>query len=123
MARIISNRKNLSATLHFTSNGTVTIAGNSSVSAIATGDEVITGATITQLWHGSDAVWILKRGANTVGVFDSTAYIDFAGCGNALNLDTSANLTVELVGTSNGYLMVELQKIGPLTANSEYFQH
>lgn len=120
--RILANRKNLSTTLHFTGNDTVTIAGNSTTSEIATGNEILTGATITQLWHGSDGVWIVKRGSNTVGVFDSTAYIDFAGCGNALNLDTDATLSVELVGTANGYLMIELQKIGPLTANSEYFQ-
>lgn len=125
-ARIIANRKNLSTTIHFVANGTIKIAGNNSVSEIALPGETITGATITQVWHGSQNEWHVKRGANTVAIFDSTAYIDFAGCGNALNLDATQDLTVELVGTSNGYIMIELQKIGPngspLTANSEYFQ-
>lgn len=125
-ARIIANRKNLSTTVHFVANGTIKIAGNNSVSEIALPGETITGATITQIWHGSNAHWVVKRGANTVAVVDSTAYVDFAGCGNSLNLDPTQDLSVELVGTSNGYIMIELQKQGPmspLTANSEYFQN
>ncbi|NDB84125.1 MAG: hypothetical protein EB127_15615 [Alphaproteobacteria bacterium] len=122
-ARLIANRKNLSATLHFTANATITIAGNSSVSHIATGDEVISGAYITQVWHGSMAQWIVKRGANTVGVFDSTAYNDFAGNGNSLVLDPSATLVVSLdPSVTSGYLMIELQKIGPFAPDA-YFQN
>lgn len=130
-ARIISNRKNLSATVHFVANGTIKIAGNNSVSDIALPGETIAGATITQVWHGSDMVWNVKRGANIVAVFDSTASFDFAGTGNSLNLDMDQDLTVELLGTANGFIMIELQKFGvgnngslisPLSANSEYFQ-
>lgn len=126
--RITANRKNLSATIHFVANGSCVVAGNNSVSDIALPGEVITGATITQVWHGSNAHWIIKRGANTVAVLDSTSYVDFAGCGNALTLDSTQNLSVELVGTSNGYIMIELQKLGAsnlsqLTANSDYFQN
>lgn len=120
-ARMIANRKNLSATLHFTANATLTIAGNSSVSHIATDNEVITGAYICQVWHGSQTQWTVKRGANTVGVFDSTAYNDFAGNGNPIRLDQDATLVVTLDGTTSGYLMIELQKIGNFVPD-EYFQ-
>lgn len=121
--RIVANRKNLSTTLHFTANDTVTIAGNTTTSEIAMGDEVVTGGSITQVWFGSpgstSGYWTIKRGANTVAVLDSTGYIDFAGCGNSLGLDQSANLTVELTG-GVGYLVVEITKSGEFT--SDYFQ-
>jgi hypothetical protein len=121
-ARMIANRKNVSATLHFTANATIIISGNNSVSHLAIGDEVLTGASITQVWHGSPAQWSVKRGANTVGVFDSTSYVDFAGNGNAINLDSAATLVVSLdSSTANGYLMIELQKIGPFAPDA-YFQ-
>jgi len=121
-ARMIANRKNLSATLHFTANATIIVSGNNSVSHLAIGDEVLTGASITQVWHGSQVQWTVKRGANTVGVFDSTSYVDFAGNGNAINLDSAATLVVSLdSSTANGYLMIELQKIGPFVPDT-YFQ-
>jgi len=117
-ARMVANRKNLSATLHFTANATITIAGNNSVSHIATGNEVISGAYITQVWHGSRSQWIVKRGANTVGVFDSSSYNDFAGNGNSLVLDPSATLVVSLdPSVADGYLMIELQKVGPFNSD------
>ena len=123
--RVIANRKNLSTTLHFVSNGTVVIAGNSSVSDIAIDNEVVTGAYITQVWYGSPsgsvAYWEVKRGANTVAILDSTSYTDFAGNGNALRLDASSTLVANLVGSTAGYLIVELQKEGNFT--SEYFQN
>lgn len=123
--RVIANRKNLSATLHFTANATVVIAGNSSVSDIAVDNEVLTGAYITQMWYGTPsgavAYWEVKRGANTVAILDSTSYTDYAGNGNPIRLDNEATLVVTLVGTDAGYLMVELQKEGDFT--SEYFQN
>jgi len=114
--RVIANRKNLSATLHFTANATVTIAGNSSVSGIALDNEVLTGAYITQMWYGTPsgavAYWEVKRGSNTVAILDSTSYTDYAGAGNPIKLDSNGTLVVNLIGTNAGYLMVELQKEG-----------
>jgi hypothetical protein len=122
-ARMIANRRNLSATLHFTANATIIVSGNTSVSHLAIGNEVLTGASITQVWHGSPAQWSVTRGANTVGVFDSTSYVDFAGNGNAINLDSAATLVVSLDSSSaTGYLMIELQKIGPFAPDA-YFQN
>lgn len=123
--RIMANRKNLSTTIHFSSNGSLVIAGNSTVSDIAIDNEELTGAYITQVWYGSPsgsvAYWEVKRGANTVLVLDSTSYTDFAGNGNAIKLDSTAPLSANLVGSTAGYLVVELQKEGNFT--SEYFQN
>ncbi len=115
---ILHNRKNLSVTVHCTSNATFVIAGNTTVSNVAIGDEVLTGASIKQAWYssssGNTAYWTVKRGANTVLVLDSTGWMDFAGNGNLLNKDASANLVLQLVNAADdeGFLMIELQKEG-----------
>lgn len=115
---ILHNRKNLSVTIHATSNATFTIAGNNSVSNVAIGDEVLTGASIKQIWVGSSssngAYWQVKRNANTVVIMDSTSWFDFAGNGNMLNKDSSATLVLELHNAADdeGFIMVELQKEG-----------
>lgn len=111
---ILHNRKNLSVTVHAAANLTLTIAGNNSVSDVAIDDEVIVGAAIKQVWWGSTAgtgTWIVKRGANVAGVYDSTGWHDYAGNGNMNNIDATGTLVLELVGTANGFIMVELQKI------------
>lgn len=114
--RVINNKKYNSVSLLFTaSNGTIAIAGNSTVSNVAIGDEVLAGASITQMWFGSPsgnaAYWVVKRGANTVFVGDSTAYLDFRGNGVGLSLDSAATLSANLVGAANATLIVELKKI------------
>jgi hypothetical protein len=111
--RIVSNRKNQSAVLHFTANATVIVAGNSSQSNIAMSDEVLTGASIVQAYWGTDGSGHIHihRGANCVATYDSTGYKDYAGCGMALTLDATANIVVEMHG-SNNYLMIEVQKAG-----------
>lgn len=120
--RVIQNRKNLSATVLFTANAEITVVGNTSVSVIATGDEDIAAVNINHAWFGSPsgdgAYWELKRGANTIAVFDSTAFLDFAGVGTALNVDDTATISVTLNGSSKGFLLLELQKKGQF--NSEY---
>lgn len=115
--RIAKNRLNHSCIVHTDVSGTLTIAGNNSVSNIATGAEVITGASITQAWFGGEAtsVWVVKRGANTVCVLNPSgeAYVDFRGNGASLDLDANATLAITLTGGANAYLMMELKKIGP----------
>ena len=111
----IHNRKNLSVTVHAAANLTLTIAGNSSVSNIATGDEVLTGASIKQVWWGSQTgagYWNVSRGSNLVGCYDSTGWHDYAGNGNLLNKDSTGTLVLTLVGSANGFIMLELQKEG-----------
>lgn len=115
---ILHNRKNLSVTVHATSNATFVIAGNNSVSNVATGDEVLTGAAIKQIWYGSPsgngAFWTVKRGSNTIAIVDGTGWMDFAGNGNMINKDSSATLVLELNNAADdqGFIMVELQKEG-----------
>lgn len=121
--RIQANRKYLSFTVHATANtGTITIAGNNSVSNVAISDEVLTGAYITQIWAGSDGVWTISRGANTVAVLDSSGFYDFAGAGNPITLDSTATLSANLVGaTTGGFIMIELQKEGPQMNIGDYY--
>lgn len=113
------NRKNTSAVIHLTANATITVAGNSSTSGIATSNELISGCTIVQAFSGTGngAYWVVKRGANTVAVFDSTGYYDYAGTGMTINVDTGATIVAELVGGTDGYLMLEVQKIGTFTTD------
>lgn len=120
---VVSNRKNTSIVLHFTSNSTVLITGNSAVSNIALPGETLTGAYITQAIWGADGQGYItvKRGGNIVAVYDSTGQHEYAGTGMPINVgSTAANMQVDF--TSTGFLLLELQKEGNLTANSEYFQ-
>lgn len=121
---ITSNKKNTSAVIHFaSSNATLTIAGNSSVSSIATGDEVITGAYITQIAWGCDGVGHIQisRGSSLVGVYDSTGFVEYAGTGMPLSANSTSDLTVNFVGSANCYCILEVQKVGDFV--SEYFQN
>lgn len=121
-ASIISNKKNLSTVIHFNSNATLVIAGNNSVSNVAIGTEVLSGASITQLAWGCDGIGHIQvfRGANLVGIYDSTSYIDYAGNGMDLELWPSANLTVNFVGSANCTCVIEIQK-NVANTTSEYF--
>lgn len=123
---VISNKPRTSAVFHVAeANATIVVAGNNSVSNVASAGEVLTGAYITQAVWGCDGTGyiVIKRGTTPVAVYDSTGQQEYAGTGMPITVGQSANLTVEFVGSSNCYVMFEVQKIGPgLTANSEYFQ-
>lgn len=115
--RILNNKRGTSAHVLFTANTSLTIAGNSSTSAIAVDNEVLAGASILRAWCGSasgnGAFWTVRRGANTVFVFDSTAFMDFAGNGLSINVDTAATLVANINGSVlTGSLILELKKIG-----------
>jgi hypothetical protein len=126
---ITSNKKGTSATIHVTNaNTTLNMVGNSTVSAIAIGNEVLTGAYITQIYFGhdgsaADGGVAIYRGANLVAAYDTSSYFDYAGAGMALTVDQTANLGIRFIGTNNAYCFLEVQKVGNLTANSEYFQN
>lgn len=112
MTTIIGNKKGSTVTLHFTSNATLVIEGNNSVSNVALTDEEVASGYIRQVWFGTsnDSYWTVSRGADVVGVFDRTGQLDFAGSGNALTINPQANLSVTLNGTGDGFLMIELMK-------------
>jgi hypothetical protein len=125
---ITSNRKNTSAVIHVSvANTTIKVSGNSTTTnvdstttCLALGDEVLSGVYIAQAYWGIDpnGYAVIKRGTTPVAVYDSTGYKDYAGCGMALTVGQTANLTVEFVGTANGYVLLEVQKAGVLP--SEY---
>jgi hypothetical protein len=125
---ITSNKKNTSAVIHVSAaNTTIKVSGNSittnvdaTSTCLALGNEVLTGVYIAQAYWGVDpnGYAVIKRGTTPVAVYDSTGYKDYAGCGMALTVGQTANLTVEFVGTANGYVLLEVQKAGVLP--SEY---
>jgi hypothetical protein len=124
---IISNKPRTSVVLHVSAgSATINVTGNTAVSNIASPGEALTGAYITQAVWGIDpnGYIVIKRGTTQVAVYDSSGQHEYAGCGMPINVGQTANtLTVDFVGTANGFIMFELQKIGPnLTASSEYFQ-
>lgn len=124
---IISNKPRTSIVLHVASaNATLVIAGNNAVSNIASPGETLTGAYIKQAVWGCDpnGYIVIKRGTTPVAFYDSTGQHEYAGTGMPINVGQAANLSVEFVGSSNCFIVFELQKGGPnLTANSEYFQN
>jgi hypothetical protein len=123
---IIANRKNTSVALHFaSSNSTVFVTGNTATSNIALPGETLTGAYITQAVWGCDPSGYItvRRDGTLVAAYDSTGQHEYAGCGMPINVgSTAANLVVSIMGSTNCFLLLELQKLGNLTANSEYFQ-
>lgn len=115
---VTANRKNKTAQVHLNATGTIVVAGNNSVSTIATDDEVLTGATIRQVFAGcaSGGSVVIARGGETVGVYDSTGWYDYAGAGMPLSVNRTANLDITITGTA--YILLELTKEG--TGSSEY---
>lgn len=129
---ITSNRKNTALVIHVSSanSGNIVVAGNSTTTnvngtstCVAIGDEVLTGAYIAQAVWGCDTnghIQIL-RGSNLVAVYDSTGQHEYAGCGMPLTVDAAANVVINLVGSANCFITLELQKVGAFT--SEYLQN
>lgn len=125
---IVSNKPRTSVVVHVASgNATLRVTGNNSVSNVASAGETLTGAYITQAIWGCDpnGYIVIKRDATPVAFYDSTGQHEYAGTGMPINVgQNAANLSVEFVGSSNGFVIFELQKLGPdLTNNSEYFQN
>lgn len=129
---ITSNKKNTSLVIHVAgaNSGNIIVSGNSTTTnvngtstCVAVGDEVLTGAYITQAVWGCDGTGHIQilRGANVVAVYDSTGQHEYAGTGMPINLYPAANVVVNLIGSANCYVMFELQKVGNFT--SEYQQN
>ena len=112
--RILSNRKNKSATVLFTANTTLVATGNSAATPLAIDDEVLTGLQIDSAIHGCpDGTFArVTRGANTVLIINTTGFLDLAGTSAAIQLDSSANLSVQFTGSNPATLILNLKKIG-----------
>lgn len=119
---ITSNKKYYSTQVHLNAAASLVVAGNNSVSNIATSDEVLTGGYIAQAVWGTDAGSIqVRRNGALVSVYSQSGAIDYAGSCLALTVNQASNLDITFVGTSNAYIILEIQKVGPF-ANSDYFK-
>lgn len=119
----IANRLGSSAVLHFTSNSTIVVAGNTSVSNVAASNNeiVVGGSVITALWGTAEsaAYWTIKRGANTVAVLSGTGSMDFSTFATPLNMDPTANVVVALNSALPGFLIIKIHK-NSIQTNNEY---
>lgn len=105
--------KHTTAIIHLVANATTVIAGNSAVSNVTSNSsQVVASGTIRQIFHGAapSGYWMVKRGSNTVAVLEGTDHQNYAAMGLALSQDKAANVVCELVGTANGYIMLEISK-------------
>lgn len=102
-----------SIVVHNAANQTYVVVGNSTVSNIATGSEVVVSASIAQAWWGvaNGGYITVARGSNTVAVYTESGYTDYAGAGASLGLDGAANVVITITGAPSGYVMLELQKL------------
>jgi hypothetical protein len=119
---VISNRAGTSAVFHVTSaNATLVVAGNNSVSNVASSGETLTGAYITQAVWGCDPTGyiVIKRGTTPVAFYDSTGQHEYAGCAMPITVGQTANINIEFIGSANCFIVFEVQKVGTFT--SDYF--
>lgn len=107
----ISNGSNR-AIVSLNANASLTIAGNSAASNVATASENVQSAYISQVIYGAQTggQWIISRGSNVVGVYVNSGVINYSAQGLPLNLYPGATLVANLVGTTNGSIIIELKK-------------
>jgi len=115
----IKKAPNNSVIVHVSGSNTLVCTGIDSVSNLASTGETVSSAAIKQVWCGSSSgagsYWVVERGNSTVntvvGVYDSSAWIDYAGNGASLTLhDDGDNVWFTLVGAGDSYLMLEFKK-------------
>jgi len=107
---VISNTKNKTV-LHFVATTTTVVAGNNTVSNIASNSAAtVLGATVRKVVHGAQGgYWTLARGANTVAVLVNSGAIDLSSMGLSLPMDAAANVVATLSG-GTGFITIELGK-------------
>lgn len=99
------------AVIHAIATTTTVIAGNSSVSNVIAGNEVlVVGASIRKAIFSSNGSWTIARGSNTVFVCHGTGVLDLAGSGMLLTQDAAANVVLTLSASSTGSIVVEVAK-------------
>lgn len=118
---IVKKQANGTVVVHVTGTQTINCTGNDSVSDLATTGEVVSKAHIKQVWCGSpsgnSSYWAVTRGNSSVntlvGVYDSAAWIDYAGNGGALTLSSDGEFvycTITAADASSAYIMIEFKK-------------
>lgn len=114
---IISNKyRGQSLVLHTSASNNFAVVGNSSVSAIATGDESVVGATIRRIWAscGTSGIVTVARGSNTIFSTTMSCFHDYSGHGASLTQYPAANVNITISGTAT--CVLELGK--QVTANN-----
>ena len=113
---IVQNKQARSTTtgyvvIHGVANATYIVVGNNSVSNVATGDEVVTSASIAQVWWGvsNGGYCTVSRGANTVLVLTESGSMNFVDDHIPFGIDSTANVGFTING-GVGFVMVEMQK-------------
>lgn len=101
--------------LHYNATANAVVQGNSSVSALAVGREVVANAAITKVMgYGS---WAIARGANNIMTVNNYFNYNFAEFGSPLNKDSSGDIVLTLTGS--GFIMLEVNK-GLSTTDQEF---
>lgn len=118
----ISNKAQREFSFHAASaNATLVVAGNSSVSNCAVSGETVVGATVAKVIWGTDSGSItLKRGANTVAVYNNSGFITYDAFALPITVSPTANVTVEFT-SANAYIIVSLHKTSSVDS-SDYFK-
>lgn len=104
--------------VHANANDTIIVVGAAGVSNLTSNaSEIVYNAVITKVIYGApqDAYWKLERGdgsANAlVGVYNGTGEQLYDAHGTALSvLSNGTNMYLKLVGSANGYILVEMKK-------------
>jgi hypothetical protein len=107
---VISNKAGSATVVHAIANGTVVVAGNNSVSNIALGTEIITGASISRIWWGTTNNITIARGSNVDVILTQSGFHDYSGHGCLLTVDRTANVIITINGS--GHVVLELKKEG-----------
>ena len=93
---------------------TIVVAGNNTVSNLTSNStEVVISAAITKVVYTNDSAsyWTLARGANNIGNYNGTGFIDYQALGLTLNSDAVANVVCTLAGGTNGTIIIEFTKV------------
>lgn len=99
---------------HTWANDVLIVAGNNTVSNLTSNStEVVVSATITGVKFGSQAgTWVVTRSNSSVntivGVFNNSGYVPLHD--SPITIEPTKNIKLELVGTANGFIMLELHK-------------
>lgn len=112
---VLSNKKNSTVTLHINASNTMTIVGNTvNGSNVAIGDENITGATINKaVWGVADGGNIqVKRNTTIVAVYSGSGESNYTALASPITANSAETLAVTINGTANGYIILELNKLG-----------
>jgi hypothetical protein len=104
---------------HTIANDTIVVIGNNSVSNLCctmanSATENVQAASIAKVWFGSQGgTWLVYRSNSSVntmvGAFTGSNYMPMDG--SPLNILPTQNLSCFLVGSANGFLMMELHKV------------